>query len=79
MDSRYEQLTATELRTLVIQEMRKFAWALELGSTVSDLEEIRMHIKSLVDVLSIKEKEEIKVVEKLPHLFSNTAPHFGNR
>jgi hypothetical protein len=41
MDSRFEHLTATELRAIVIHEMRKFSWALELGTTVSDLEEIR--------------------------------------
>jgi len=66
MDSRFEHLTAAELRTIIIHEMRKFAWALELGSTLSDLEEIRTHIRSLVDILSNKEKEEMKIVEKLP-------------
>ena len=66
MDSRFEHLTATELRSIVIQEMRKFAWALELGSSVSDLEEIRNHIRLLV--LSIKEKEETRVVEKFPQI-----------
>jgi len=70
MDSRFEHLTATELRAIVIQEMRKFSWALELGTTVSDLEEIRNHIRLLVDMLSIKEKEEMKFVEKLPQSFS---------
>ena len=79
MDSRYEHLTTTELRNIVIQEMRKFAWALELGSTLSDLEEIRMHIKSLVDVLSIKENEEMKTVEKIPHVFSNHSHFEGDR
>ena len=63
MDSRFEHLTAAQLRTIIIHEMRKFAWALELGSTLSDLEEIRTHIRSLVEMLSIKEKEEMKFVE----------------
>jgi hypothetical protein len=75
MDSRYEHLTATVLRGMVIQEMRKFAWALELGSTISDLEEIRSHIRSLVDMLSIKEKEEMKVVEKFPQIKQGTHNH----
>jgi len=66
VDSRFEHLTTAELRTIIIHEMRKFAWALELGSTLSDLEEIRTYIRSLADILSIKEKEEIKIVEKLP-------------
>jgi hypothetical protein len=66
MDSPFVDLTTAELRTIIIQEMRKFAWGLELGSTLSDLKEIRTYIKSLEDILSIKEKEEIKIVEKLP-------------
>jgi hypothetical protein len=70
MDSRYEELTTTELRTIIIQEMRKFTRALELGATLSDLEEIRTYIRTLVDVLSIKEKEELKFVEKFPQLLS---------
>jgi hypothetical protein len=72
MDSRFEHLTATELRAIVIHEMRKFSWALELGTTVSDLEEIRNHIRLLVDMLSIKEKEEMKFVEKLPQFGKHT-------
>ncbi|MBO9204941.1 MULTISPECIES: hypothetical protein [Niastella] len=68
MDSQYERLTATELRAIVIQEMRKFTWALELGSTVSDLEEIRNHIRSLVDMLSVKENRETGIVEKIPQI-----------
>lgn len=75
MDSRFEHLTATELRAIVIHEMRKFSWALELGTTVSDLEEIRDHIRSLVDQLSIKEKQEISFVEKNPHLKQSTHNH----
>lgn len=73
MDSRFEHLTATELRAIVIQEMRKFSWALELGTTVSDLEEIRNHIRLLVDMLSIKEKEEMKFVEKIPQFSKHTS------
>jgi hypothetical protein len=74
MDSRFEHLTAIQLRTIIIHEMRKFAWALELGSTLSDLEEIRTHIRSLVETLSIKENEEMKYVEKVPQLNSITDP-----
>lgn len=70
MESRFQHLSAAQLRAIIIHEMRKFAFALELGSTVSDLEEIREHIKLLTDTLSIKEKEEsIKAfVETVPHL-----------
>ena len=72
MDSRYGHLTAAELRAIVIQEMRKFTWALEMGSTISDLEEIRNHIRSLVDMLSIKEKEDSRVVEIIPQKKQST-------
>jgi hypothetical protein len=68
MDSHFQHLTATELRPIIILEMRKFTWALELGSTLSDLKEIREHIKELVDILTIKEKEENLNVEIIPHL-----------
>ena len=68
MDYRYEHLTAAELRAIVIREMRKFTWALELGSTINNLEEIRNHIRSLGDMLIIKEKEEMKFVENIPQI-----------
>jgi DNA-directed RNA polymerase subunit F len=38
--------------------MRKFALALEYGSTVSDLQEIKEQIKELTDLLSLKEQAE---------------------
>ena len=58
MDSRFQDLTAAQLRTIIIHEMRKFALALEYGSTISDLQEIREHIKQLADTLAVREKEE---------------------
>lgn len=63
MESRFRQLTAAQLRTIIIHEMRKFALALEYGATISDLQEIREHIKDLADTLAVKEKDEL---------------HFGN-
>jgi hypothetical protein len=53
-----QNLSAGALRTVVIHEMRKFALALEYGSTVSDLEEIREHINEMTEVLKNKEMEE---------------------
>ncbi|WP_153825451.1 hypothetical protein [Niastella caeni] len=49
--------------------MRKFALALEYGSTVSDLQEIREQIRLLTDALAIKEKEDMQkqIVESAPH------------
>ena len=58
MNSRLQTLTAARLRSITIVEMRKFALALEYGSTFSDLQEIREHIKELDDLLIVKEKEE---------------------
>ena len=58
MNSRFQHFTAAQLRTIIIHEMRKFALALEYGSTISDLQEIREHIRQLADTLAVKEKEE---------------------
>lgn len=58
METRLQQFAAAQLRTIVIHEMRKFALALEYGSTISDLQEIREHIRLLEDLLADKEKEE---------------------
>lgn len=58
METRLQQFTAAQLRTIVIHEMRKFAQALEYGSTISDLQEIREQIRLLADTLAEKEREE---------------------
>ncbi|WP_205513881.1 hypothetical protein [Longitalea arenae] len=58
METRLQQFTAAQLRTIVIHEMRKFALALEYGSTISDLQEIRDQIKLLADTLAAKERDE---------------------
>jgi hypothetical protein len=69
MESRLQNLTAAQLRTIVIHEMRKFALALEYGSTISDLQEIREQIKLLTDILATKERGDVYpiVVETAPH------------
>jgi len=69
MDTRFQKLSAAQLRTIIIHEMRKFALALEYGSTVSDLQEIREQIRLLTDALAVKEKEESykHFVEEIPH------------
>ncbi|MFL5745633.1 MAG: hypothetical protein ACJ751_13260 [Niastella sp.] len=61
MDSRFAELSAVELRSMILDETRKFILALQFGSALSDLEEIREQIKSLNDALAIKEKEELKI------------------
>jgi hypothetical protein len=62
MEARIQNLSAAQLRTIIIHEMRKFALALEYGSTISDLQEIREHIRSLTDTLYFKEEEELKLL-----------------
>ncbi len=58
MNQRIKNLSAAQLRTIVIYEMRKFALALEYGSTISDLQEIREQIKELTELLTEKEQRE---------------------
>ena len=58
MNPEIEKLTAGSLRQLLIREMKKFIVALKYDSTASDLEEIRDHIRELMNVLTLKEKEE---------------------
>jgi hypothetical protein len=58
MNQRIQSLSAAQLRTIIIYEMRKFALALEYGATVSDLQEIKDQIRELTDLLSVKEQEE---------------------
>ena len=58
MNSQLQTLTAAQLRTIIIHEMRKFALALEYGSTLSDLQEIKENITELSDLLTKKENDE---------------------
>lgn len=61
MDSRFSELSAVELRSMILDETRKFILVLQFGSTLSDLEEIRDQIKLLNDALAIKEKSAFNV------------------
>lgn len=63
MDHSLDKLPAPALRTIIINETRKFILALEYGSTLSDLQEIKEYIIRLEDLLAVKEKEEKKDVE----------------
>lgn len=51
-------LSAGALRTVVIHEMRKYALALEYGTSVTDLEEVRKQINTMAETLKMKEEEE---------------------
>jgi hypothetical protein len=70
MNSSLEKLPASAIRTIIIHETRKFVLALQYGSTLSDLQDIRDYIKRLEDLLSTKEKEETQQLstDNLPHL-----------
>lgn len=71
MNSRVQNLSIAQLRSIAIHEMRKLATALEYGGTISDLQEVREHVRSLVDLLCVKEIEaerRIGVVEAVPQL-----------
>ena len=58
MNQRVKNLSAAQLRTIIIYEMRKFVLALEYGSTISDLQEIKDQIRELTELLTEKEQSE---------------------
>ena len=59
-------MSATELRSRIVDETQKFILALQFSSPLSDLEQIREQIRLLTDALTVKEKDENKIVEKNP-------------
>jgi len=66
MDSMFAGMSATELRSRIVDETQKFILALQFSSPLSDLEQIREQIRLLTDALTVKEKDENKIVEKNP-------------
>ena len=56
--------SAQTLRILMLSEAKKFVQALEGGSSIRDLEEIRTSMKEIGDVLFMKEQEESKLLTK---------------
>jgi hypothetical protein len=60
MNSLVENLSSAELRALVILGTKKFLRALEYGSTLSDLEELRNETRAIADVLKAKEQQELR-------------------
>ena len=58
MQSTWKKLSAAQLRTIFINEMRRFALALEFGASLGDLQEIKEQMKEMADCLSWKEKDE---------------------
>lgn len=58
MQSTWRNLSAAQLRTIFINEMRRFAAALEYGASLGDLQEIKEQMKEMADLLSLKEQHE---------------------
>jgi hypothetical protein len=56
MNNKLQALTNDELVTLLNQERKKFIVAIDYGSTVSDLEEIKEHIKELESLLASRQQ-----------------------
>jgi hypothetical protein len=62
MNVEFDKLPASALRTIVILEIRKFIEALELRAELGVLQKMRDHIKKLMELLSIKEIEETRML-----------------
>lgn len=79
MNSNLDKLPASALRTMIINETRKFILALEYGSTLSDLQEIKEFISRLEELLAKKEKEEKQLmnIENLPQVDIRSINGFG--
>lgn len=52
------ELTIVELRALIVEETRYFIKALNSGTSVEHLLQLRNYISTLVDTLDKKEKEK---------------------
>lgn len=55
MNTELQKLPPPALRNRLIMESKKFIWALDLGATVHDLEEIRQAIRDITEILKLKE------------------------
>ena len=68
MNIHLANLSAPELRNLLIEESKKFNAAIKYSSSVSDLEDIQIEIKEIEDLLKAKESGEIPQlrVESIP-------------
>ena len=60
MNSNLLNLDAATLRTLLMEETRKFLVALEDGSSIPDLEGIRRNIREISAILEKKERNDSK-------------------
>ena len=59
MESGFHELSAPELRILIIQEIKKFILAIDRCIPVKELQDIKNFIKHLYSILDTKEQQEI--------------------
>lgn len=57
MEKSLEELSASALRNLLIEEVKKFISCLEHGST-AELHEMKLHLRKIFDLIADKEQEE---------------------
>jgi hypothetical protein len=58
MEKALEELTASVLRNLLIVEVKKFIACLEYSST-EELQEMKLHLKKILDLITKKELAEV--------------------
>ena len=62
MGARLEDSTPSELRLLLVTEIRKFITALGVPHSISELESLRDRIKEVYQKLDEKEIDQIKLI-----------------
>jgi len=58
MDKALEKNSASALRNLLIEEIKKFIVCLDHGST-EELQKMKLHLRHIFDLITEKEREEI--------------------
>lgn len=62
----FEMLNTQELRARLLHESKKFSFALQIGSSIGDLQNIRTNIKVMTEILERREKTEILATTSPP-------------
>lgn len=58
MEKALDELSASALRNLLIEEIKKFILSLDHGST-EELQAMKLHLRNIFDLLVEKERKEI--------------------
>lgn len=72
-------LSQQTLRNRLIMESKKFIWALELGASVNDLEDIRQAIRDITDALNLKESGSEELLPQKNIQNSIKSPYLGQK